>query len=269
MSWLKIDDKLRTHPKWLALDVYERALWFDAAVWSAAHNTDGVIPEHALPAIAFSAKVPDHLLEQATVALVRHRWWSRRRKADGGGFEIVNWLQYQPSKQQVERRAETDSLHDWLHKSPQGKRVKAAVRRRDGVWCRYCGIECRTDGDRRSLQRMTFDYVDPEFTFDRTVAALDDITFRAVVANWAVACGHCNAVKNRRTPADAEMPLLPAQGLRAIHSRSAAIGSRPDRDPGTGRVGSEQVWPEQAGTGGVGSTPFPGSAAGPLHVADI
>jgi hypothetical protein len=269
MSWLKIDDKLRTHSKWMAIDIYDRALWFDASVWSASYNTDGVIPEHMLVPISFSALVPADRLDVCVARLVKVGWWRRRRKADGGGWEIANWLEYQPSRAQVERKAETDSLHDWLHKSPQGKRVKAAVRRRDGIWCRYCGIECRTDGDRRSLARMTFDFIDPDFTFDRSVA-LDAHAFQEVVGAWAVACGHCNAVKNRRSPGDAEMPLRPAQGLHRIHSRSAAIQSRPDRESGTGRVGSGQDGSELDGTGQVGSTPSPTPAVEPeLLVVDL
>jgi hypothetical protein len=256
VSWLKIDDKMRTHPKWLALGMADRALWLDAAQWAAAHNTDGVIPEHALDAIAFSAKLPAGQLQPSVSALTRHRWWRRRTKAQGAGWEIVNWLEYQPSRAQVERRHETDSLHDWLHKSPQGKRVKAAVRRRDGVWCRYCGIECRTDGDRRSLARLTFDYVDPDAALDQA-AALDPAAFDAAVQAWVVACGHCNAVKNRRTPDAAAMPLRPAQGHYRIHSRSAAIESRPDREPGSGRVGSGQGGPGLFGSGQGGSSPTP------------
>lgn len=268
MSWLKIDDNLRDHRKWVALDVFPRALWFDACIWSAKHNSDGVIAEHMLPSIAFSAKVPADQVDAAVTALIRNGWWRRRLKSEGGGWEVVNWLEYQPSRAQVERKAETDSLHDWLHKSPQGKRVKAAVRRRDGIWCRYCGIECRTDGDRRSLARLTFDYIDPDFTFDRTVA-LDAQAFQAVVAAWAVACGHCNAVKNRRSPDAAEMPLRPAQGLHRIHSRSAAIQSRPDRESGTGRVGSGQDGADLDGPGRGGSSPPVPSPEPELLVVDL
>lgn len=256
MSWLKIDDKLRTHAKWLAIDIFERALWFDASVWSAAYNSDGVIPEHMLHHIGASALVPADQLDRCVTKLCRVGWWRRRLKADGGGWEIANWLEYQPSKAQVQRRVETESLHDWLHKSAVGKRVKAAVRRRDGDRCRYCGITCRTDGDRRSLERLTFDYVDPEFVFDRTTV-LDPDQFAAVVAAWVVACGYHNACKGRRTPDDAGMPLLPAHTVRGIHSRSTATESRADREVGTGRVGSGQDGAGQAVSGQGGSPPTP------------
>lgn len=261
MTWLKIDDKLRTHPKWLALDVFERALWFDAAGHCAAHNTDGVIHEHTLGLIAYSAKVPASNVDHCVKSLIRQGWWRRRVKTAGGGWEIVNWLEYQPSRAQVERKAETSSLHDWLHKTPQGKLVKAAVRRRDGIWCRYCGIECRTDGDRRSIARLTFDFINPEDTICRDTT-LDDETFATVVSAWAVACGHCNAVKGRRTPGEAEMPLRPAQGRCGIHSRSTAIQSRLNRDPiaspgrdGADRNGSGQGDAGLDGTAQDGNTP--------------
>ena len=84
MTWLKIDDKINTHAKWVALDVLERALWFDAAVWSAAHWRRRRDPDHMLRLIAFSAKVPEHELDRCVAALDRSglvasapqgRWW--------------------------------------------------------------------------------------------------------------------------------------------------------------------------------------------------
>lgn len=249
VTWLKIDDKLTTHPKWMQIDAYAESLWLHASVWSASHNTDGVIPEYTLSAHA--TKVPGALVEATVAALVRARLWKRLPKSRGGGWEIVNWLEYQPSRAQIERKAETDSLHDWLHKTPLGKRVKAAVRRRDRVWCRYCGIEVNTNGDRRSLARLTFDYVDPDFVFDRntpfSAAELDRVT-----EAWVVACGYCNAVKNRRSPAESEMPLRPAPALHRDLPRSAANESRAVREPGTGLNGSGQVgaggWPHLGGS---------------------
>ncbi len=40
MTWVKVDDKLTTHPKWLPLTLEAKSLWFHAAVWCGAHNND-------------------------------------------------------------------------------------------------------------------------------------------------------------------------------------------------------------------------------------
>lgn len=263
MTWLKIDDKINTHAKWVALDVLERALWFDASVWSAAHNADGVIPEHMLRLISFSAKVPDAELDRCVASLVTHGWWRRRRKAEGGGWEIVNWLDYQPSKQQVQDRAaaaaikdERKALHDWLHKTAVGKKVKARIDARDGLWCRYCDTETIiTPGDRRGPHRRTYDLVDPCSTWDRTAKAVPAAEVDRIADMWRVACGWCNAIKGSRTPDEAGLEELPARRTCGNLPRSAANGSRAVREVGTDLDGSDLVGTDQVGSGRDGEPP--------------
>lgn len=57
MTWVRIDDKLTTHPKWLALSGPSELWWLHAAVWCGAHNNDGIVPEHAWPLVSFTAGV--------------------------------------------------------------------------------------------------------------------------------------------------------------------------------------------------------------------
>jgi hypothetical protein len=247
MSWFKLDDKLRGHKKWVALDVFARSLWVDAGLWCAEHNNDGVIPPHMIELIAFSAKVPPAKMQEAIALLLKVKLWKPVPAAKGGGWRFHDWEKYQPLREQVQRKAETQSNHDWLHKSRVGKAIKAMIRRRDGVWCRYCGIELNTDGDRRSPTRLTFDFVDPSMQVDRSQhpsAEAIDRAFSGIV----LACGYCNAVKNMRTPEEAEMPLRPPPTAsrdlpRSVRERIAG-DPRTNRDPGSGRVGSEQVGPD-------------------------
>lgn len=49
MGWFKVDDKLHSHPKWLALPIRARALWVTAGSWAADQGTDGLVPRHVLP----------------------------------------------------------------------------------------------------------------------------------------------------------------------------------------------------------------------------
>ncbi len=262
MTWVKIDDKLTSHPKWLQLTLPAKSLWFHSAVWCGAHNTDGIIPEHALPLIGFTASLTPAQIAPSCDDLVRVKLWKRRPKKDGGGFEIKDWLHYQPSRQQVldkrskqEAKDERERLHDWLHKSPIGRRVKAVIIARDGTTCRYCNTtDLRTDGDRRSLTRRTFDLIDPasinDFQWDGT--PLTPVEIDRIAQLWVVACGWCNATKNNRTPAEASMEILPAQPHPPIHRdppRSAATGSRTNRELGTDQVGPGRDGPVRDGTG--------------------
>jgi hypothetical protein len=244
VTWLKVDDKLTTHPKWLPLSLEAKSLWFHAAVWCASHNNDGRLPDEAMMFIAFSATIHAPSLDAAQQQLVRARLWARVPKHRGGGFEIVNWLDYQPSKQQVqdkadadEVKAEMDRIHAWLHKKAPGKRVKKLIDARDGLWCRYCGSQTViTQGDRRGPHRRTYDLIDPAERWDMTASALPDDELRRIAELWAVACGWCNAIKSKRTPAEAGMTLLPPPILSRHNDlpRSAANRSATVPEVGTG-----------------------------------
>jgi hypothetical protein len=253
---LKIDDKITTHPKWLTLTLEAKSLWFHAAVWCAAHNNDGHVPDDAMPLIAFTGSIPAHMIDDSTARLVKARMWARRPKAKGSGFEIVNWLDYQPSRQQVkergeadERRAEMRRLHAWLHKKKTGKLVKGIIDRRDGMHCRYCGeLTIVTQGDRRSAQRRTYDLLDPESRWDTEATAMHDDELATIAALWVVSCGWCNAVKGSRTPAEADMELLEPPGQRRLRDLSLSVANRSGTVPvlGTGLSG-----PDLAGPGRV------------------
>lgn len=265
MTWLKVDDKLTTHPKWLQLTLEGKSLWFHAAVWCAAHNNDGQLPEGAMPLIAFSASVPASSIDDAVARLVRSRLWSRVPKARGGGFEIVNWLEYQPSKQQVKEKADADDLaaemkrlHDWLHKKTPGKRVKKLIDARDGRWCRYCRSETViTPGDRRGPHRRTYDLIDPATRWDIDARALPDAELERVADLWAVACGWCNAIKAKRTPAEADMELLPPPRMSRQGNLPGSAANRSGTVPevGTGLSESGPVGSER-GLSGSGSIPY-------------
>lgn len=247
MTWIKIDDKLTSHPKWVGLTLEAKSLWFHASVWCGAHNNDGALPADVMPLIAFTASVPGHLVDDATTRLVKSTLWARRSKANGGGFEITDWLEYQPSKQQVKDRAvaqelsaEIEALHNWLHKKAVGKKVKALINARDGGWCRYCGeLTTVTIGDRRSPHRKTYDLIDPATRWDTDAVAMSAAEMAQVAALWAIACGWCNSLKGHRTPDEAGMILHePPSTRRGVLPDSAANGSRAVPEVGTGLPGS-------------------------------
>lgn len=222
-----------------------RAIRQSAMLHASRDRTDGHVDMAVLPLIAAAAQVyPQHAM-RAVDRLVDVKLFKRRPKNAGGGFEIRNFLKYNPSKQQVERKEETQAKHDWLHKSANGKKVKARIIRRDRDICRACKTVCRIDGDRRGLDRRTFDFIDPDFTFDMTrYASADDMD--AVVDAIVILCGYCNGVKNRRTFDQANMELQPPPGQTDLprSTRDSIAGDpRPNAGPGngTGRIGSDRV----------------------------
>lgn len=264
MTWIKIGDDLREHPKWadlgkgdLQLRLYARALWFDALVWCGKVNNDGVLPESMLPVWVASSGIPAKVVDGCVRELCRVKLWRARPKAKGGGWAVHDWAVHQPSKQQVRAKQEKTADHDWLHKTAAGKRVKEKIRRRDGDWCRYCGVPVDWS-DRVSPARGSYDILDPDSRFDRR-ASPDAATIEANAALVVVACGYCNAVKNKRTPAEADMKLRPAPGMgptRAPSREQVGTGSELARELGPGLVGPEQVGPDRVSAAPAATSPL-------------
>jgi len=89
MTWFKIDDNLLEHPKFLQLSDGAQLLWMRAGVWSARYLTEGLIP----PAL-----VEKYGRDECAAELVDAGLWEHAE----GGFQFHDWLDYQPSKAQVE-----------------------------------------------------------------------------------------------------------------------------------------------------------------------
>lgn len=109
MAWFKVDDKLHSHPKWLALPKGARALWVTAGSWSADQLLDGFVPTHALRTLNASRTDAD--------ALVRVGLWVESQK-DGGGWQFHDWSVYQPTRKAVQdkRKATTERVQKWREK---------------------------------------------------------------------------------------------------------------------------------------------------------
>lgn len=117
---------------------------------------------------------------------------------DGYAFRIHAFLRRNPSRAEYRRnRTQRAELAD--------PRLRARVHARDGGCCRYCrsgplSPKAGRSRDRRKVLQL--DHVDP----DRP-AGLG-------AANLVLACGRCNELKGRRTPAEADMVLLPPPSAR-------------------------------------------------------
>lgn len=99
MSWFKVDDRLWTHPKWLATPPAARGLWVSAGSWCAMNGSDGRVTVAIL-------RVLGHSVGQAR-ALVHSGLW---REVDGG-FEFHDWTEFQPlaAESQAKRAARAEA----------------------------------------------------------------------------------------------------------------------------------------------------------------
>ena len=202
MTWFRLDDGWLMHPKVQIVGHQGRALWLAGGLHCAAQLTDGRIEKGIVRVLAAQAEVP----VSAAKKLVAAGLWID----EGDHYQMHDYLDYQPSKEQVANKRAGWSRKKQLHDSPE---LKAAVRRRDGDRCRYCGATVRWN-DRRGERGGTYDHIDPEGTN----------TFE----NLVVACRGCNSRKGARTPDQAEMPLLDLPGIYPIPARDLPAEPRYD-----------------------------------------
>jgi hypothetical protein len=170
-------------------------VWTQVLSWASGERSDGFVTADILDLYGWDAANERLLRAKFEMAPLLHR------RADGekckcmegrtwvADFEylIHDYLDRNPSKSE-------NDVHRTKARELRDSRLKLSVRQRDRDTCRYCLTECRYT-DRVGLGGLTFDHVDPE------VAAGAD--------NLVVACRGCNNRKKRRTPAQADMRLIP------------------------------------------------------------
>ncbi len=168
-----------------------------ALLYSSRELTNGFVEPAVLPMIASNGQVAHSSVGRALDRLVKVGLLTRRNKRAGGGWDIRNFLKYNPTKEQVLIRRESVRRLAWLQDTPAGRKVRDFIKRRDGMRCRYCYIEMSAS-DHRSPIAMQYDHArpnDPDLARD---------------PRWIVqACAFHNGMKQDRTPEEAGLELLP------------------------------------------------------------
>ena len=100
MSWVKLDDKFTGHTKVLAAGPEAAWLHIEGLCYCAQQETDGVIPDAALAHLTQFSKPKATKL---AARLVEVGLWER----NGTGWLVHDYLDYNPSKKELEARRET------------------------------------------------------------------------------------------------------------------------------------------------------------------
>lgn len=117
MSWLKIDDGLFLHPKWLRTPPIARALWITALGWSSLNQTRGWIDRDVL--LGFCEGDGDfYSTHPSIIALIESGLISL---TSAGHYQVCDMVSFDSQK-------DTSYL---VHKE--------SVFSRDGYACVYCG----------------------------------------------------------------------------------------------------------------------------------
>lgn len=104
MAWVRIDDRLHSHPKVLRAWAHDPAaigLHLLALSYSADYLTDGVIG----PAFVLTQLPQKRRRDRAVAALVQSGLWER----NGEGWIIHDYLDFNESRQQILDRRATDA----------------------------------------------------------------------------------------------------------------------------------------------------------------
>jgi hypothetical protein len=96
MPWFKLDDNFHLHPKVHDAGNAAVGLWVRCGTYSAQYLTDGHVPAKVVREYGRSAEIK---------ALVAARLWV----PNGDGFVIPDYLEYNPSREQVLARRATDA----------------------------------------------------------------------------------------------------------------------------------------------------------------
>ena len=109
MTWAKIDDNLHGHPKAIAAGLEALGLWTLSLSWSSAYLTDGFIPDEQVPRLGGNADIAAKLI---TAGL-----WARF----DGGYQIHDFLEYNPSAEEVKEQRATNAERQARWRGGQSK----------------------------------------------------------------------------------------------------------------------------------------------------
>lgn len=111
MPWVKLTDDWYDDPKIAALDDGGVALWVIGLTWCARNLTDGHIPARV------ARKLTDDG-DRAVDQLVTARLWSSTE----AGFLVENYLEYQPSRDEVLSKRDAERKRSQRRRTPADQR---------------------------------------------------------------------------------------------------------------------------------------------------
>jgi len=124
MVWAKIDDQFTDHEKVVGLSLAAKGLWLCGLVYSARRLTDGFVSEDVVARECYNAESDSLTWTELSNELVNAGLWERAER----GFQIHDYLEYNPSKAQVQ--AERMTLSE--KRAAAGKAGAAARWQADG-----------------------------------------------------------------------------------------------------------------------------------------
>lgn len=111
MSWVRLDDQFTTHPKVVRAGDMAAWLWVCGLTYCAQHNTDGFIPAEAVPRLSGLKSTKPLVSKLLEVGL-----WETKE----GGYFVHDYLDWQPSAEEVKERKEASTKRISRWREQQG-----------------------------------------------------------------------------------------------------------------------------------------------------
>lgn len=144
MAWLKVDDRVRTHPKIAKAGPLAAWMWLCSLCYCREHLTDGFVPAEAVPTLAVGMPQPARQARR----LVEVGLW---HEVDGG-YRVHDWGDWNPSREAV--MALRDKERDKKRRQracpedvPEGHRGDTHARARDRAGVRALSLTLGSDGE--------------------------------------------------------------------------------------------------------------------------
>lgn len=119
MTWLKIDDGVRTHPKIVQAGPAAAWQWFCGNCYCRQHLTDGFIPDGMLASLV--PGVNEREARKLAAILVGVNLWH----ATEGGFTVHDFLDWNPTKAEVLAKRAEDRKRKESGKTPDSEKIPA------------------------------------------------------------------------------------------------------------------------------------------------
>jgi hypothetical protein len=139
MPWVRLDDRFTEDPKVVEVGPLASWLYVSSIAYAARNLTDGFIPKAMVPRLAdfteietlwpqlSSHGVSNDGLTELTESLVSRLLCAELWQKTDGGFQIHNYLEYQPSREQVLKERAANKERQERHRNAKRNGVSNAT----------------------------------------------------------------------------------------------------------------------------------------------
>lgn len=111
MPWVKLDENFFDHPKVSAAGLHASWAFLSSVAYANRHLTNGFVPDTELESVTrYCGKLTEKQRGEIAAKLVSVGLWERVTCNGRKGFQIHDYLEYQPSRRKVHKQKRESAL---------------------------------------------------------------------------------------------------------------------------------------------------------------